>query len=429
MRITISSPDGLGDFVLRMPLFEALCDAGHDLQIFMRPPALELAAAVLPAARIEKISEDPYARLVRFRRNPFDRRGGKIGTFAPDLFVIAPFQHSFFDEICLSKLPKRLRVIGFRSADAFWGTLANTAPQELANRFAMWVEVKADIPELEKNRLLACAILGSGRSKQARRESLRHRKRSTMPDRFFGNTILAKAEYWVVCAGSRPGLEIKDWGEANWIAALSQIASETQAPFLFLGNEAEAPSIERIRSGLPRVLQHFNLRQDPPSIAGHLRNHCAVGRLCGTRLGPHAPGGRLRSARFLAISSGWLWGRFFPETRRCRHCLAGGALPGMPWLLPFGRAALRSARHRAAIPGRDGNSSEARVHETRIVEIPMDANLRKEIVETAHRRFPRLAHDAQRQVFESGRAVNLLDSAGLGLRALARRNYRRKLGG
>ena len=27
------------DFVLRMPLFEALADAGHDLQIFMQPPA------------------------------------------------------------------------------------------------------------------------------------------------------------------------------------------------------------------------------------------------------------------------------------------------------------------------------------------------------------------------------------------------------
>ena len=59
----------------------------------------------------------------------------------------------------------------------------------------------------------------------------------------------------------------------------------------------------------------------------------------------------------------------------------------------------------------------------------MDANLRKEIVETAHRRFPRLAHEAQRQVFESGRAVNLLDSASFGVRALARRNYRKKLGG
>ena len=65
---------------------------------------------------------------------------------------------------------------------------------------------------------------------------------------------------------------------------------------------------------------------------------------------------------------------------------------------------------------RDGNSSKARRRGT-IVEIPMDANLSKEIVETAHRRFPRLAHDAQRQVFESGRAVNLLDSAGFGVRA------------
>ena len=31
----------------------------------------DLAAAVLPAAKIVNISEDPYARLVRFRRNPF----------------------------------------------------------------------------------------------------------------------------------------------------------------------------------------------------------------------------------------------------------------------------------------------------------------------------------------------------------------------
>ena len=136
-------------------------NAGHDLQIFMRPPALDLASAVLPAARIEKISEDPYARLLRFRRNPFASEVKKIARFAPDLLVIALFQHSFFDEICLSKIPKRLRVVGFRSTDAFWGTQANTAPQELAERFDTWVEVSAGIPELEKNRLLASAILGS----------------------------------------------------------------------------------------------------------------------------------------------------------------------------------------------------------------------------------------------------------------------------
>ena len=96
MKITISSPDGLGDFVLRMPFFEALRDAGHDLQIFMRPPAFDLARAVLPAARIEKISEDPYARLVRFRRNPFAAELKKIPAFAPDLFVVAPFSTQLF---------------------------------------------------------------------------------------------------------------------------------------------------------------------------------------------------------------------------------------------------------------------------------------------------------------------------------------------
>jgi ADP-heptose:LPS heptosyltransferase len=84
MRITISSPDGLGDFVLRMPFFEALRDAGHDLQIFMRPPALDLPRRCA-AARIEKISED----LMRPARAvpPQSLRLGvkKIGAFAPDL--------------------------------------------------------------------------------------------------------------------------------------------------------------------------------------------------------------------------------------------------------------------------------------------------------------------------------------------------------
>ena len=41
---------------------------------FMRPPAFDLAAAVLPEIRVEMIRDDPYARLVRFRRDPFRSR-------------------------------------------------------------------------------------------------------------------------------------------------------------------------------------------------------------------------------------------------------------------------------------------------------------------------------------------------------------------
>ncbi len=334
MRITISSPDGLGDFVLRMPFFEALRDAGHDLQIFIRAPALDLAAAALPTARIEKISEDPYAWLVRFRRNPFAVEVNKIRAFAPDLLVIAPFQHSFFDEICLSKIPKRVRVAGFRSADAFWGTQANTAPQELAERFNMWVEVSTDIPELEKNRLLASAILGSPVPRKPARIS--------PPQKAINNARailrehkISEGEYWVVCAGSRPGLEIKDWGEANWIAALGQIALETKAPFVFLGNEAEAASIERIRGGLPNGSLHFNLAANPPSILAAFGVIALSAGFVGRDSGPmHLAAASQRP--LLAISSGWLWGRFFPETPGavvisrhvpCQGCLGYCHLP------------------------------------------------------------------------------------------------------
>ena len=348
MRITISSPDGLGDFVLRMPFFEALRDAGHDLQIFMRPPALDLAAAVLPAARIEKISEDPYARLVRFRRNPFAVELKKIGAFAPDLLVIALFQHSFFDEICLSKIPKRLRVAGFRSADAFWGTQANTAPQELAERFDMWVEVSTGIPELEKNRLLASAILGSPVPRKPARISP-PQKAINDARSILREHKISEGEYWVVCAGSRPGLEIKDWGESNWVAALGQIAPETKAPFLFLGNEAEAASIERILSGLPSGSRHFNLAANPPSILAAFGIIALSAGFVGTRLWSHATGGGVS-----ASDSGHLQrialGPILPRDRRCRHCLARSAMPRMPRLLSLARTILRSACHRAALP-------------------------------------------------------------------------------
>jgi ADP-heptose:LPS heptosyltransferase len=424
MRITISSPDGMGDFVLRLPLFEALSEAGHDLQIFMRPPALELAAALVPAARIEKIREDPYARLVRFRRNPFTSELKRIAAFAPDLFVIGLFQHSFFEEICLSKLPKRLRVAGFRSADAFWGTLANTAPEELARRFAMWVEVGAGIPEQEKNRLLASAILRTPvpkrRIKIAPPQAAIDDARSIL-----GRLSIGEGEYWVVCAGSRPGLEIKDWGEANWIAALSQIASETKAPFLFLGNEAEAPSIERIRSGLPKDSRHFNLAANPPSILAALGIIGLSAGFVGRDSGPmHLAAASQRP--ILAISSGWHWGRFFPETDGavivsrevpCQGCLGYCHLPE-----PL---CVRRVTVQQFLDGWKLLRS-SQVHETRIVEIPMDADLSQEIVESAHLRFPSLAHEARRQIFESGRAVSLLDSAGFAMRALARRNYRKK---
>ncbi|HEY5813761.1 MAG TPA: hypothetical protein VIT23_14035, partial [Terrimicrobiaceae bacterium] len=223
MKITVNSPDGLGDFVLRIPFFEALRDAGHELQILMRPPASELAREVLPTAHVEQIHEDPYARLVRFRRRPFVRELKKIAAFAPDLLVIAAFQQSFFDEICLARLPRRFRVAGFRCAEAFWSTEANIPPQEIAKQFSIWAEVKTDCAELDKNRLLASEILKFSIPKKRVRISPSPKAMEAAREVLRQNQI-TEGGYWVVCAGARPGLEIKDWGEENWAKALGQIA-------------------------------------------------------------------------------------------------------------------------------------------------------------------------------------------------------------
>jgi ADP-heptose:LPS heptosyltransferase len=422
MKISISSPDGLGDFVLRIPFFEALCDAGHDLQIFMRPPAFELATALLPNVRVEMLGEDPYTRLARFRRNPFRSELKKISVFAPDLFVIALFQHSFFDEICVSKLPRNLKVAGFRCMDGFWGTQANTAPQEIADRFAIWAEVKTSSPELEKNRLLASAILGSSVPASPVKLSSPASGLSEAR-RVLQAHGVEEREYWVVCAGSRPGLEVKDWGEANWAGALSQIALETQAAFVFIGNEAEAPSIDRIRAALPETCVHFNLARHPPPIVTTLGVIALSMGFVGRDSGPmHLAAACARP--ILALFSGCMWGRFFPETQGsvivsrgvpCQGCLGYCHLPE-----PF---CVRRVTVEQFLEGwrllQTGD-----LQSTHILEVPMDDDLRNEITATAHLRFPELAHEARRRVFETGRAINLLDSAGIATRSIARRGYR-----
>jgi ADP-heptose:LPS heptosyltransferase len=424
MKISVSSPDGLGDFVLRIPFFEALIQAGHELQVFMRPPAFELATALLPSVRVEKISDDPYARLVRFRRNPFKSDLRKIYDFAPELLVIALFQHSFFDEMCVAKRPRSLKLAGFRCLDSFWGTQANTRPQEIAERLAIRAEVETSWPEVEKNRLLASAILGF--SVPARPAKLSPPAAAlSEARRVLQAHGLAERTYWVVCAGSRPGLEVKDWGEGNWAAALSRIALETESPFVLLGNEAEAASIDRIRAALPKTCVHFNLARDPPPIVTTLGIIALSAGFVGRDSGPmHLAAACDRP--FLGISSGWLWGRFFPETRGsvivsrsvpCQGCLGYCHLPE-----PF---CVRRVSVEQFLDGwrllQTGD-----LQSTKILEIPMDDDLRNEIAATAHLRFPELAHETRRRIFEAGRATNLLDSAGMMTRLIARRSYRKR---
>ena len=320
----MSSPDGLGDFVLRIPMIRALQDAGHQVQLFLRQPAAALAPEVLSGIELQEITVDPNLEITRRKRNPFRSEHEAIRKFQPDLYVAPLFALNFFDEIWMECNDGIVPVAGFSTRGEFRpsGTIGD--PAKLSVGFQIKVEVPVGLPELEKNRLLASSILGVGvplvspritpgmaALEAARSLLLRHG--------------LEEGDYWVACVGGRSGLRMKDWGERNWKDFFTSVLSADGRPLLFLGNPKEWESIERIRSeGFPSI----NLAGTPPAIPvslALLSMSCGyVGRDSGVMHMAAALGRPL-----LAAYGGGHWGRFLPssgpaiavtQAMSCRMC-------------------------------------------------------------------------------------------------------------
>ncbi len=324
MRITISSPDGLGDFILRVPMIRALAEAGHELQMFMRRPALDLAETVFPEIQFFEIVADPYHPETRSKKNPFRAEHRAIREFHPDLYVAPLFAMSFFDEVWFEADGWQVPVAGFSTRDAFWPSCTISDPAGLSENFRVRVEVPAALAELEKNRLLGSAILGidlpavspslkSGAdSRRAALEILRTHG-------------LTEGAYWIGCVGARSGLAMKDWGEDNWRNFFSTVLPADDRPVVFFGNQKEWASIERIRSDNYRSI---NLADAPPPVPVSL---ALAAMSCGY-LGRDSGVMHMASALgrpVLAAFSGGHWGRFFPssgpavvvtQAMSCRMC-------------------------------------------------------------------------------------------------------------
>ncbi|MFZ4776134.1 MAG: glycosyltransferase family 9 protein [Terrimicrobiaceae bacterium] len=309
MRITISSPDGLGDFILRIPMIRALLAEGHELQLLLRRPAADLVATVFPGVERLEIAADPYHAETRRKKNPFLKEHLAIEKFQPDLYVASLFSLNFFDEVWFEHDQWKVPAAGFSTTDSFWpsGTIAD--PVALAEAFRINVRVPVALPELEKNRLLGSAILGRDLPHESPRLEPGEEALATARETLQRNG-LSEGEYWIACVGARSGIVMKDWGEENWRVFFAEVIPQGKRPVVFLGNPKEWESIERIRNA---NFHSINLASDPPPIPVSL----ALASLSSGYVGRDSGVMHLASAAgrpVLAVYGGGHWGRFLPSS-------------------------------------------------------------------------------------------------------------------
>lgn len=326
MKVTVNSPDGLGDFVLRLPFVEALLSAGHKLQLVMRPPAADLASDLFPETEVLVLKRDPFHVETKKQKQPFPGELAQIRRFGPDLYVASTFQLNFFDEVFLRECSGHICSAGFVAEEDFWPSDTASDPRELAEKFSIRVCVHTAMPEGDKNHRLAQALNAPVPSSYA--------PRPPSPQAFeeakqlLQKHGLQEGAFTVVCAGSRPGLAMKDWGEANWVRLMREIGMDAERPFVFLGNQKEAPSVARLCEALGPGVRAINLAENPPLVAVSY----ALVSMAVVYLGRDSGIMHLAAAAgipMVAVFAGGHWPRFVPNAKRgivltrkapCRGC-------------------------------------------------------------------------------------------------------------
>lgn len=321
MKWTLSSPDGLGDFIIRLPWLLAMEKAGWQLQLLARDPTAELAGLAGLKAETVRLSVSPYSKTARRRRFPFRRELQAVRRFSPELVFLGPSQPTFLEEEIVAHRPCP-RIGGFRLSAGFWPGEGLMDPRELAARYDFAVVVEPGHDEFEKNRLAAKQFLGPIASAELKPFCFADRAEE------FLRPPGVPQDYLVVCAGYRRGDYFPGWGSANWGEALRGIESASGLPFVFVGSAEESAAHADIISRLVHPRRHIDLTGQTANVAalcGVIAGSAAfVGKDCGSM---HLAAAFGRPV--LSVFGGGHWPRFLPRGSRsvvltarvpCRGC-------------------------------------------------------------------------------------------------------------
>ena len=245
MRIIISNPDNLGDFILREPLFSALNEAGHELLLVVRDFVAPLARDAVPYAEIAVCPGNPYVanfRLDSAMSREFKKR---VEVFGAELLVVAAYQHTELEEQLAACLPG-VEAIGF-SGHLFQPRPNVTTLSTI--QFSSKVPVSIETPEPTKNELLCNAILAGRVTLRAPRlaPTAAGRKLAASHLRKLG---LKSSPFWAVCAGDRPPWGVKNWERGKWVELCRSLIEKHDIRILFIGTEEENEDTKAIQESL-----------------------------------------------------------------------------------------------------------------------------------------------------------------------------------
>jgi ADP-heptose:LPS heptosyltransferase/polysaccharide pyruvyl transferase WcaK-like protein len=247
MRIAVSNPDGIGDLILRQPLYAALSAAGHDLLLLVRPAVRPWVGIVAPLAQAADIEVEPYLPHPRFSGievaalRPLVRR---VKAFQPDILLVAPFQWTHVEEHLIAAFPG-VRVVGMTGA-RYPATVDHGGA---APRMDVRIEVAANVPEWEKNRRLCEALLAPTPTFPPPALQATPRQLE-LAAQFLAEHGLAATKTWAAWVGDSARNAGRNWTPERWAAVLTHGVEQHGLRFLLLGSDDEANSNRRIRRGL-----------------------------------------------------------------------------------------------------------------------------------------------------------------------------------
>lgn len=390
----LTSPDGIGDFLFRVPWLKAMEDRGWDLLLLSQAPVLEVARLAGLRFRGHEISENPYGKRVKIARTPFRSEIRAIRNFTPERIVFGPSHPTFLEEVLSeSRLPGE--TWGFLVQGGPWFSESLKTPEAIARRFARRVEILASDSEPVRNAKAAVAMLGEAPTDLA----------FEFPAGRILKSALSAGRV-AVCAGRREGDYFPGWGDENWILALRQLEA-TGLRFVFLGGSREAASHARIVQGLCDPASHLDLTGTIPSVSGLLEILNGADAFVGKDGGIlHLSAGLGKPV--VAVFGGGHWGRFLPQGTRaavlsvitpCRGCDWRCHLPRPLCVagLPPGR--LLEAWTHVSSPGSK---------DTRIMEEALSPAHTGELIRESHKKYPAMAHELKRSGARTLRGIHRL---------------------